>query len=125
MYNHSKYRRPLEGTDSTLVRTSGKAFLSALGPAVYAVKIPGGIIKIGYTTNPANRVQSLGLGSKSLLAMLFNGTRADEQAIHARLKGHAVKGLEWYSDTDPDVIAVVNEMRATMGLGPSPRLTTA
>ena len=104
---------------------SGKAFLSALGPAVYAVKMPGGIVKIGYTTNPANRIQSLGLGAKSLLAMLFNGTLADEQAIHDRLDGHAIKGREWYSDTDPDVIAVVNEMRATMGLGPTQRLTAA
>ena len=104
------------------LKVSGKAFLGALGPSVYAVKMPGGIVKIGYTTNPANRIQSLGLGAKSLLAMLFNGTLADEQAIHARLEGHAVKGHEWYSDTDPDVIAVVNEMRATMGLGPAPQL---
>ena len=125
MPNVTPYRSPRHAFRTTPIKTTGKAFLTALGPAVYAVKMPGGIIKIGYTSNPANRVQSLGLGSKALLAMILNGTLADEQAIHARLSGHAVKGREWYSATDPDVIAVVNDMRATMGLGPAPQLTAA
>ena len=110
------------GLGSTTVRASGRDFLSAFGPVIYAVKVKGGLVKIGYTSNVRNRVQSLGLGKKALLAMLLNGTFEEERAIHARLQGHAVKGREWYSATDPDVVAIVNEMRAEMGLEPTERI---
>ena len=101
---------------------SGRDFMSLLGPAIYAVKVRGGLVKIGYTSNVRNRVQSLGVGTEAMLAMLLNGTFEEERAIHARLRGHAVKGREWYSATDPDVVAIVNEMRAEMGLEPTERI---
>lgn len=51
-----------------------------------------------------------------MLALILNGTLAEERAIHARLSGHAVRGREWYPEDDPEVLAVVNEMRDSLGL---------
>ena len=112
----NRYRGFTWGLPQTSIGVSGRELLSALGSAVYAVKVPDGLIKIGYTSNPRNRIQSLGIGTSAMLALILNGTLADERAIHARLRGHAVKGREWYSDTDPAVLAVVDEMRAEMGI---------
>jgi len=90
------------------------ASLRALGPVVYAARCTDGVIKIGFTTNLAQR--RWGIGSAELLAF-EPGTLADEQALHDRLAEHVHHGREWYYPT-PGVLAVVNEMRERLGLEP-------
>lgn len=85
--------------------------LSLIGPVVYAMRVPGGVIKIGYTTQLNER---RGQHRGEVLAVQF-GTRAHEAAIHARLVDNRHHGHEWYYPT-PAVLAVVNEMRETLGL---------
>lgn len=82
---------------------------------IYAVRTTDGLIKIGHTTHLNNRMRSFG-GLKHLLA-LKPGTRADELALHASLDGHAHHGREYYNP-DPEVLAVVNDMRAAHGFAP-------
>lgn len=88
--------------------------LDALGPCLYAARTPDGCIKIGWSSALGNRLKQLG-GHGALIAVRLNATRADEKAIHTSLRGHAIKGREWYPET-PEVMAVVNSMRADVGL---------
>lgn len=117
--NSHRYHDEFEAADP-LPRVSD-ALLSALGPVVYAVQTRSGLIKIGHTTDLARRCKQTGYGHKSIIAFR-QGTRADELAIHTHLKGHAIKGREWYS-WQPAVIDIINEMRADLGITPitSPR----
>lgn len=89
--------------------------LGSVGELIYAVKMPDGIIKIGHTTNLYARMSKLGVGVDvaSLLAVRVGGTHADEQAIHAALRGHTVRGREWYHPC-PVVLALVEQMRTDM-----------
>lgn len=96
----------------TCAITRGAA-LRALGAVVYAVRV-GDVIKIGHTTDLANRVS--GLHADEVLAFA-PGTYDDEQELHARLTEHLHHGREWYYPT-PAVLAVVNEMRERLGLEP-------
>jgi hypothetical protein len=88
--------------------------LRAIGAVVYAIQTRDGLIKIGYTTDLARRCKQVGYGHESIIG-LIQGERSDEQAIHARLDGMAVRGHEWYPWTPP-VLAVVNEMRTHWGM---------
>lgn len=90
--------------------------LNSLGHVVYAIQTRDGHIKIGFTTRLANRCGQLGGGPKSLIGFV-RGELADESAIHARLKGLAIRGREYYP-WHPRVVAVVNEMRAEWGIEP-------
>jgi hypothetical protein len=94
--------------------TSG--LLGALGHVVYAVQTRDGNIKIGFTTDLAQRCIQVGYGQKSIIGFI-RGEMADEMAVHRRLDGLAVKGREWYP-WHPEVVAVVNEMRAEWGIEP-------
>lgn len=94
-------------------RTQALATVSAIGQVVYAVRMPDGTIKIGHTARADRRLSQL---HGEPLAVMF-GTRVDEQDIHARLSGHVHHGREWYYPT-PGVMAVVDEMRASMGMDP-------
>lgn len=86
------------------------------GPVVYAARLPDRTIKIGYSTDVADRLNHLGCGLAGLLA-LMPGTYEDEQAIHSGLIEHRARGREYYYPT-PAVMAVVNDMRATFGMEP-------
>jgi hypothetical protein len=88
--------------------------LPLLGAAVYATRVDG-LIKIGFTGNLKNRLANLG-GFPGILAFRLNATVEDEQEIHERLQGRAVKGREWYAPDDPEVLSVINEMRDALGL---------
>jgi hypothetical protein len=87
--------------------------LAAVGPVVYALRC-GDTIKIGHTKNLVWRIYKL--HADELLAFR-PGVLEDEQAIHADLLEHLHHGREWYRPT-PAVMAVVNEMRAELGLDP-------
>lgn len=86
-----------------------------VGPVVYAIRTKDGLIKIGHTANIYERALGLG-GLKSILA-LRPGTYDDEQAIHRSLIAHRAKAREYYHPA-PEVLAVVNEMRAGNRMDP-------
>lgn len=88
------------------------AALRAFGEVVYAVRC-GDVVKIGHTTDLAVRLRQL----HGEIIAFRQGTYDDEQTLHARLVDHLHHGREWYYPT-PGVMAVVNEMRATIGLDP-------
>jgi hypothetical protein len=93
--------------------TSVKRDMAALGPVVYAIRVDG-LIKIGHTSNLSTRAYHLG-GWRHLIGWA-RGDLNDEQAIHDRLAGHAVRGHEWYPEDDPQVLHIVNDMRAALGI---------
>jgi hypothetical protein len=82
------------------------------------------MIKIGCTSNPANRFKNLRTDdmepkdrpSFRILGFKF-GDLEEEQTIHASLAAHTVKGREYYS-AHPDVLAIVNDWRADLGRDP-------
>lgn len=94
---------------------SKTALANDVGPVIYAVRTRDNLIKIGHTTRLANRMRAYG-GLGNLLA-LRPGTRDDELALHRSLAAHVHHGREYYNPT-PEVIAVINGMRATHGLAP-------
>lgn len=85
-------------------------------PAVYAARFPESVIKIGYTSNLVKRLASFDTKGAELIGFKV-GTYEEEQAIHASLKPHVVRGREWYRP-HPEVLAVVNQMRKNFGLEP-------
>lgn len=86
-------------------------------PVVYAALTPKGLIKFGFTTNLAERRESLVRRDGVVEILGFRlGSLEDEQALHKSLAPHLHHGREWYHP-HPDVIGVVNEMREPLGLG--------
>lgn len=94
---------------------SPKRMRSAVGEVVYAVRMPDGLIKIGWTGDFGRRKERLGAAAEVL--SLQPGTRADEATIHAQLRAHRAMRHEYYHPA-AEVLAVVNEMRATLSLAP-------
>lgn len=84
-----------------------------VGPALYAIYMPDGLMKIGYSQNVIARVRALG---GEVLA-IRSGTYEEEQEIHRGLKQYRAKKREYYYPV-PAVVAVVNEMRAMVHLDP-------
>lgn len=94
--------------------------LQSLGPVVYAIRLDHGVIKIGFTTNLADRERTVRRqsGSKTCELLAFQpGTIDDEQELHAALLDHLAHGREYYHPT-PAVLEVVNHMRETCSLPP-------
>lgn len=97
-------------------RTDEKTKVGALaGEFIYAVRTPDGSIKIGHTTNADRRLRFYGSASRPLA--LVRGTRRMESVIHASLRPYVARGREYYHVT-PEVLAVVNHLRAKMGKRP-------
>lgn len=92
--------------------------LNSLGPVVYALRLDGGVIKIGHTTDLADRERTVrrqsGSTTSELLAFM-PGTYEQEQDIHARLREHVTHGDEYYHP-HPEVVAEVNLLREHLGL---------
>jgi hypothetical protein len=87
--------------------------LRSVGEVVYAARV-GHVVKIGHTTDLASRLRAI--AADELLAFA-PGSYADEQCLHRRLVEHLHHGREWYFPT-PGVLAVVNELRSSIGLEP-------
>jgi hypothetical protein len=85
--------------------------LRSLPPVVYFVRMPDGIIKIGYSASMETRMTKLG---GDLLALL-PGTRDDERAHHERFAHCLDHGLEWFRP-EPDLLAYVDTVREGLGL---------
>lgn len=94
--------------------------LRSLGPVIYAIRLDGGVIKIGFTTDLHRRqitvAHRAGSITRELLAFR-TGTQADEKALHGLLDGHQARGMEYYYPTRR-VLEVVNQMRDRLGLDP-------
>lgn len=94
--------------------------MASLGSVIYAARLADdGFIKIGWTEHFAERLRflkSYNQQSVELLAFQF-GDRDAEQAIHAALRAHVARGREYYLPT-PEVLTVVNEMRADLNMPP-------
>ncbi|MBC7939099.1 MAG: GIY-YIG nuclease family protein [Chitinophagaceae bacterium] len=92
--------------------------LSEQGPLLYAVRLSDGLIKIGYTTALARRIDKLCLEHHVRMAEFLGfkfGTLDEEKAVHLSLKGHAAHGREFYHP-HPEVLSVVNEWRSALGI---------
>jgi hypothetical protein len=84
-------------------------------PLLYAIDLGGKAIKIGHTTDLAERIRHLANWSDVLA--IKPGTRTEEPEIHRRLSPYVSDGRETYHRT-PEVLALVNEWRAVYGYGP-------
>jgi hypothetical protein len=96
--------------------TAALRIVNLAGPVIYAARTRDGLIKIGVSAHMDTRLRQIGAGNDDILGFT-PGDRAAELAIHRRLTAHRHHGREWYYPT-PGVLAVVNEMRAAMGLEP-------
>ncbi len=84
-----------------------------LGPCVYAVRTDDGLVKIGHSTDLANRIKAYGGWDALLVAV--PGTRDDEASLHQQFAKHRAHGREFYTP-HAEVMAFVNERRIRMGL---------
>lgn len=68
------------------------------------------VIKIGYASNPANRLKSLQTGSPDLLNMigLWRGVLQDEIDLHLEFGKLRVHG-EWFQET-PELLKRIQEL---------------
>jgi len=97
--------------------------MTALGGVVYAAQLEDGTIKIGYTERFGDRLRYLKryTGQDVKLLAFRPGAYEDEQAIHASLVPHRVPFTEFareYYAPAPEVMAVVNEIRSSVGMPP-------
>ena len=89
-------------------RTSALNALTFGRSMVYAMRLPGGIIKIGCSAQLAKRRRSV--HPEAEILGFIAGDQDDEQRIHELLVAYRARGHEYYHPT-PQVLAVVNEMR--------------
>jgi len=80
---------------------------------IYAAWVPGGLVKIGCTSDLYQRLNQL---RGELIGFRFGGF-AEEADVHRSLKPHVAEGREWYHPT-PAVIAFANELREGLGMEP-------
>lgn len=68
-------------------------------------------VKIGYSTNPSNRIRSILTSSPTELKLLavINGTRDDEQLLHQRF-AHLRVHLEWFS-AEPELLQHIEALK--------------
>lgn len=109
--DHNRGRRKA----ATFSRT---AALQLLGSVVYAARLTDGTIKIGWTTQLHDRLRYLAHYTKQDAELLAfkPGGYDDEQDIHRALVAHRLEGRREYYHPTADVMAVVNSMRADLGL---------
>ena len=119
MQKHSYHQhvRPVEILARPEKKLTACQAMEALGDVVYAIRLPGDTIKIGWTTNLAQRKRSWRLRDNHGILAIKPGTYAEEQAIHARLTPYRKHGAEYYRPT-PEVLAEVNTLRDAVGLDP-------
>jgi hypothetical protein len=102
----------IEGEIPPARTISRRTAMVAIGEVLYAAMMPDGIIKIGHTTNLLHRFYNF---PQAELLAIKAGNRDDEKALHQTLTAHRHHGHEYYNPT-PEVMAVVNDWRTTLGL---------
>ncbi len=98
------------GQEST---RSVSALIRELGPVVYYLRV-GALVKIGYTTNLAERLKRYPPDS-TLLAWRLQGTRDVEAEVHARLASSLAHGREWFHPSD-EVRAEIADAQEACGI---------
>lgn len=88
--------------------------LREMGPVVYYIRV-GTLIKIGYTTDLAQRIRKFKRDECQLLAWRTGGTLGMERAIHHRLWRSLAKGNEWFIPS-VEVMAEVRDARIACGI---------
>lgn len=73
---------------------------------VYVIRVQD-MIKIGWTSNPEQRMQAL---KADAILHYQAGTRRDEYKLQGKCMDHLVKGREWF-DTSPEMIRFVQNLR--------------
>lgn len=90
-----------------------------LPPVIYAFRLKGDVIKIGWSAHLDNRRRVLKAKWPDLLA-LKHGTLQEELALHRRIPDeHRHHDVEYYLPTPP-IIAMLNGWRADFGVDPIP-----
>lgn len=80
-------------------------------PTIYFILAPvANRIKIGYSSNPENRIKSIMTASPHDLDLLgtISGTREDERNLHQRF-AHIRKNREWF-DATPELIGYIKRV---------------
>ncbi|MBV8610914.1 MAG: GIY-YIG nuclease family protein [Singulisphaera sp.] len=92
-YDPGKARKRGRGRDPSRARAAGRG----VDDVVYIARSRAtGLVKIGFSRDPARRLDELALRHGPLdLLLCLAGDRADEKALHRRFAGHAV-GHEWF-----------------------------
>lgn len=87
-------------------------------PFVYALLTGHGALKIGFSTNLAQRKTSIDYGGFGRFLAMHPGTYADEQAIHRRMSADIRIDMrrEYYYPIWDLVLPTVNAMRDRMGV---------
>jgi hypothetical protein len=102
---------------------SARAARTPIASMIYAVMLPGDVIKIGYTTNLDQRISKLASvngvprGDIQVLGVRLGATFEDEQALHAKLSPYLHHGKEYYRP-EVKVWRAINSMRRSLGLMP-------
>jgi hypothetical protein len=87
-----------------------------LDSVVYFIRCPDGCIKIGYTTDLANRAYALAVDWTGILAVIPGGHEI-EQELHAKFRPFRARSREYYEPA-PELLDHVNALRVKMGVGP-------
>ena len=108
--------------DRPTVKPTAVQAMKAIGPVVYAIRFEDGSVKIGWTSDLAQRKRTWRIRGNDGLLAVMPGSIDDEQAIHGRLVPHRHHGHEYYHQT-PEVLAEVNTIRVSVGMDPLVSLT--
>lgn len=73
---------------------------------VYVIRV-GDLIKIGWTSNPRERMHQL---KPDAVLHYQQGTRQDEIDLHARCEKYLAKGKEWFRDS-PGMKRIIEELQ--------------
>jgi hypothetical protein len=87
-----------------------------LGSCVYFIRCKDGLIKIGWTSDLAQRKRSFGSGWQHILAVL-PGDSDDERRLHKQFAAHLARGREYFTAA-PELVEHINEIRVRMGVQP-------
>jgi len=129
-YRQFNPRREGVGTDRVRIHGLGSVarekpsfpkLAAHLPPVVYYLRNREDLLKIGHTTDLANRRRQHGVPWSHILA-ITPGTLRDERTIHFRFARYVARGVEYYYPVAP-MFDHIDQVRAAMGLGPVTRWT--
>lgn len=89
-----------------------------IGSCVYYIRCTDGLIKIGHTTDLADRKRAFGKGWQHVLAVT-PGSFEEEHAMHVRFRPALARGREYFRPVQ-DLLAHINEIRGRLGVPPLP-----
>ncbi len=85
-----------------------------LGPVVYFIRTKDGLVKIGHTSNLANRKRNFGSGWHHILVVM-RGSAEDEKYLHETFRPLLARGREYYRP-EPPLLHHINLIRRRLGV---------